>query len=168
MVLDFCFLGSLYTSLLALKHFRKCGEKSDKVLIITSSNAGLYPLPAAPLYAAAKHSSLGLARSMGQRVQRERIRVCALAPGLVPTGLASQDFVDKTDKSLITPVSQIVTTVNETLSSDKNTVVSEVSVDKIWYSEPPPFMDDAQRRVVTELVTAVCADNAKEKSEKKK
>ncbi|KPM46510.1 hypothetical protein AK830_g171 [Neonectria ditissima] len=151
-VLDINLLGASYTSILALQAFRRNPQGvKDRLLILTSSGAGLYPAPVQPLYAAAKHGIIGLARSMGQRHEAEGIRVCALVPGLVPTTIMPRDILDRTDKCLITPVSHIVAAVNDMLSSQRSATVCEASVDALFYREPPEFPDEAQRRVLLEV-----------------
>jgi len=54
LVVDICLKGVILSTFLALHYFRKNSSKSGKV-VITSSQAGLYAAPAAPLYASAKH-----------------------------------------------------------------------------------------------------------------
>jgi hypothetical protein len=95
---------------------------------------------------------------MGQRVESEGIRVCALVPGLVPTTIMPQEILDRTDKELFTPISHIVVAISDMLNSDRNATVCEASVDKLWYRDPPPFKDDAQRRVITEVSKSMGPD----------
>lgn len=79
-------VGVIYSSLLALRYFRRNPKEVQKpLLLLTSSGIGLYPGPAAPLYAAAKHGVTGLARSLAIRWAEERngFRCNALVPGLV-------------------------------------------------------------------------------------
>jgi NAD(P)-dependent dehydrogenase (short-subunit alcohol dehydrogenase family) len=81
-VLDVNLTGSCYTTLLALRYFRRNPPSvQDKLLILTSSGTGLYPLLTQPFYGAAKHGIIGLARSVGDRVKKEGIRVCAFRNG---------------------------------------------------------------------------------------
>lgn len=151
-VLDINLLGASYTSLLALRAFRRNPKGATQpLLVLTSSGAGIYPTPVQPFYAAAKHGIIGLARSMGQRHEEEGIRVCALVPGLVPTTIMPKEIIDRVDKSLITPVSHIVTAINDMLSNGRNGTVCEASVDQLFYRDPPDFPDVAQRRVILEV-----------------
>jgi NAD(P)-dependent dehydrogenase (short-subunit alcohol dehydrogenase family) len=151
-VLDINLTGASYTSLLALQAFRRNPiEVQDCLLVLTSSGAGIYPTPVQPFYAAAKHAIIGLARSMGERHADERIRVCALVPGLVPTPIMPKEIIDRADKSLITPISHIVVAINDMLQSDRNATVCEASVDQLFYRDQPKFPDEAQRRVIMEI-----------------
>lgn len=52
-------------------------------IICTASNAGLYPLPIAPLYAASKFGVVGLVRSMARVIEKARIQINALAPAVL-------------------------------------------------------------------------------------
>lgn len=56
---------------------------SRGLIICTASNAGVYPFPAAPLYAAAKAGVIGLVRSTAPIVERLQIQINALAPALL-------------------------------------------------------------------------------------
>lgn len=69
---------------------QKPSEEGDRGLILcTASNAGLYPLPTAPLYAASKFGVVGLVRSAAGLVEKENIKICALAPAVLGTYLVS-------------------------------------------------------------------------------
>ena len=52
-------------------------------IICTASNAGLYPFPTAPLYAASKAGVIGLVRSLGPLLERSNIQINALAPAVL-------------------------------------------------------------------------------------
>ena len=52
-------------------------------IICTASNAGLYPLPMAPLYAATKSGIIGLVRSLARRLEKSKIQINALAPAVL-------------------------------------------------------------------------------------
>ncbi len=54
-------------------------------IICTASNAGLYPLPIAPLYAASKFGVVGLVRSTARVVEKAGIQINALAPAVLGT-----------------------------------------------------------------------------------
>lgn len=59
-------------------------------LLITSSAAGLYPVPGHEVYAAAKAAVVGLTRSLAPLDAREGIRVCALCPRFVDTAMVAR------------------------------------------------------------------------------
>jgi NAD(P)-dependent dehydrogenase (short-subunit alcohol dehydrogenase family) len=52
-------------------------------IICTASNAGIYPFPIAPLYAATKSGVIGLVRSLARSLEREQIQINALAPAVI-------------------------------------------------------------------------------------
>lgn len=52
-------------------------------IICTASNAGLYPFPVSPLYAAAKAGVIGLVRSTAPIVERHQIQINGLAPAVL-------------------------------------------------------------------------------------
>jgi NAD(P)-dependent dehydrogenase (short-subunit alcohol dehydrogenase family) len=52
-------------------------------IICTASNAGLYPLPVAPLYAASKFGAVGLVRSTARVIERAKMQINALAPAVL-------------------------------------------------------------------------------------
>lgn len=56
---------------------------SKGTIICTASNAGLYPFPVAPIYAASKFGVNGLVRSMARPLAKEAIQINALAPAVL-------------------------------------------------------------------------------------
>lgn len=56
---------------------------SKGLIVCTASNAGLYPFPVAPVYSATKHGVIGLVRSLARPLEKERIRINALAPAVI-------------------------------------------------------------------------------------
>ena len=74
-------------------------------IVVTASAAGIYPLPSVPQYAATKHGLVGLARSMGPVGAAVNIRINALCPALVTTGLLSSALQDALE-DILTNVGQ--------------------------------------------------------------
>jgi NAD(P)-dependent dehydrogenase (short-subunit alcohol dehydrogenase family) len=66
-------------------------ERSHGAVVITSSMAGVMPLPANPLYAMTKFALVGLVRSIHGELERRGIRINALCPGAVATPLIGED-----------------------------------------------------------------------------
>jgi len=65
-------------------HYMQKNTSSHKGLIMcTSSNAGLYPFPMAPMYAVAKHGVVGAVRSLAPRLEKDGIRINALCPNCI-------------------------------------------------------------------------------------
>lgn len=59
------------------------GSPSRGSIVVTASNAGLYPFPVAPLYAAAKAGLVNLVRSLAPVVIRSNIQINAIAPAVL-------------------------------------------------------------------------------------
>ena len=59
------------------------GPASKGTIVCTASNAGLYPFPVAPLYAASKFGVVGLVRSLARPLEKEAIQINALAPAVL-------------------------------------------------------------------------------------
>lgn len=70
---------------LAVHYMNKKKESgaSRGSIICTASNAGLYPLPMAPLYAATKFGVVGLVRSLERVIAKANIQINALAPAVL-------------------------------------------------------------------------------------
>lgn len=66
-------------------------EPANGAVVVTSSMAGVVPLPANPLYALTKFSLIGLVRSIHGELERRGIRINALCPGAVATPLMGED-----------------------------------------------------------------------------
>ncbi len=66
-------------------------EQAHGAVVVTSSMAGVMPLPANPLYAVTKYGLVGLVRSIHQELERRGIRINALCPGAVATPLMGDD-----------------------------------------------------------------------------
>ena len=81
--------ASVLTSAQAVPHMRKRGGGA---IVLTSSTAGLVGGHVSPLYAAAKHAIVGLAKSLGMRYAAEKIRVNAVCPGPIDTPMFPRFF----------------------------------------------------------------------------
>jgi NAD(P)-dependent dehydrogenase (short-subunit alcohol dehydrogenase family) len=65
------------------KETRIDGNSSNGLIICTASNAGIYPFPVAPLYAASKSGVIGLVRSTARLIAGQNIQINALAPAVI-------------------------------------------------------------------------------------
>ncbi len=85
--------GVYFTIVKALPHIGENGASA----VITSSNAGIQGFPYLAPYSAAKAASAALARSLSVDLQKHKVRVNSVAPGLIDTpghqvmGVAQED-----------------------------------------------------------------------------
>ena len=66
-------------------------EQAKGAVVVTSSMAGIIPLPANPLYSRTKWALIGFVRSVHGELERRGIRINALCPGAVATPLMGDD-----------------------------------------------------------------------------
>ncbi|KAK4675665.1 hypothetical protein QC764_506270 [Podospora pseudoanserina] len=142
--------GVVYSIKLAIYYMdQKPSEEGDPGLILcTASNAGLYPLPTAPLYAASKFGVVGLVRSAAGLVEKENIKICALAPAVLETNIAPRKLYDG---MVITPMETLIKAVDRFVKGGKevNGQVVEVHGGDITVREAHAFVDaDTERNFV--------------------
>jgi NAD(P)-dependent dehydrogenase (short-subunit alcohol dehydrogenase family) len=74
-----------------IRHMLKSG---GGVIVNNASIAGMIADPGITPYVAAKHAVIGLSKAAALEYARQKIRINALAPGLVETGMTKQWFDD--------------------------------------------------------------------------
>jgi NAD(P)-dependent dehydrogenase (short-subunit alcohol dehydrogenase family) len=97
-------------------------ERTNGAVVVTSSMAGLMPLPGNPVYAATKWALIGLVRSVHGDLDARGIRINALCPGAVATPLMGEDphaFFDQMGLPAFEP-EVLASTVVEMLASDRS------------------------------------------------
>lgn len=90
--------GVLYTVALAVQQFRRQEKDAQGwrgKLGLVASICGICPVPALPVYSAAKYGVVGLTRTYGKLLLAEGITVNAVCPGVVRTGINSEAFYKK-------------------------------------------------------------------------
>lgn len=93
--------GVLYTVALAVQQFRR--QEPDArgwrgKLGLVASICGIAPVPALPVYSAAKHGVVGFTLTYGKMLPAEGITVNAVCPGITRTGINSEEFYRKIEK----------------------------------------------------------------------
>ncbi len=74
-----------------IRHMLKSG---GGVIVNNASIAGMIADPGITPYVAAKHAVIGLSKAAALEYARQKIRINALAPGLVETGMTKHWFED--------------------------------------------------------------------------
>ncbi|KAI9016198.1 hypothetical protein DFJ74DRAFT_679751 [Hyaloraphidium curvatum] len=85
--LDVCLTGAIIGTRMALTAFEK-GKKDKGAVVLTSSMAGLFPVPDMPVYAAAKTGVVAFVRSLAGLKSRG-IRANCICPGGAQTGFTA-------------------------------------------------------------------------------
>ncbi len=62
-------------------------------IICTASNAGLYPLPIAPMYTISKHAIVGAVRSLAKPLEADGIRINGICPNCIGTTILSSPLL---------------------------------------------------------------------------
>lgn len=88
-------------------------------IVTTASAAGIYPLPTCPQYSATKHGLVGLVRSLAPAASIVNIRINALCPAFVVTGLAPPGLIDSMKEEQITPMSTMMQCFSELANIDE-------------------------------------------------
>ncbi|KAI0121858.1 NAD(P)-binding protein [Daldinia grandis] len=144
--LDVNLTGVIYTVKLAAHYIRK--NKPDPTtgsrgtIICTASNAGLYPFPVAPMYAASKAGVIGLVRSLARVLERVNIRINALAPAVLESGLAPSKALF--EEMIVTPQETLIKGIAQLIGDPKiNGAVAEIHGDSVTLRPPPEYVDEA-------------------------
>jgi 15-hydroxyprostaglandin dehydrogenase (NAD) len=85
-IVDIDLVAVIDATRLAVREMRRAG--SGGAIVNTASLIGLWPMPDAPVYAAAKAGVVNFTRSLGYLVEESGIRVNAICPELVDTPMA--------------------------------------------------------------------------------
>ncbi|KAL7619888.1 hypothetical protein AAE478_010435 [Parahypoxylon ruwenzoriense] len=137
--------GVIYTVKLAAHYIKKNEPDpttgSRGCIICTASNAGLYPFPVAPVYAASKAGVIGLVRSLGRVLERVHIQINALAPAVLETAIASSKALF--EEMIVTPHSTLVRGVAKLIADPSVTgSVAEIHGDNVTVRPHHDYVDD--------------------------
>ncbi|SPO07180.1 probable short chain dehydrogenase/reductase [Cephalotrichum gorgonifer] len=142
------FLGVIYSVKLAVHYMHKNTDDSSPSrgsIIVTASNAGLYPFPVAPLYAASKAGVINLVRSMAPVLAKSNIQINALAPAVLETNIAPSSDLFK--DMIITPMSTLTAGVARLIADPSLTgQVAEIHGESVTPRLPPDYVDEDSRK----------------------
>ncbi|KIV97383.1 hypothetical protein PV10_01139 [Exophiala mesophila] len=136
-------------------------------LVITSSCAGLYPFPLAPLYNATKHGVLALTRAVSPLLATDNIAVNCICPAYVDTAMTPSGVTALWPPEYITPISTMLRAYDELTdergrvdksdgkSDGEDGVVKagqsvECVVDRLFYRKPVDYADESQKFLIEE------------------
>ncbi|KAK4579877.1 hypothetical protein LTR86_000078 [Recurvomyces mirabilis] len=162
MCFDVNLVGQYYGIKLAA-HYMSLDSTAGKAkrggkIVVTSSGAGIYPSPFAPQYAASKHALVGLVRSLApisapvvqNSQEATNIRINAICPALVRTGLAPPGLLEQFKEEQLTPMETMLRCFSaladfenvgkaDWVESGKNGETVEGNLtDLIWHQPPQP------------------------------
>ncbi|KAI2635888.1 NAD(P)-binding protein [Hypomontagnella submonticulosa] len=143
--LDVNLTGAIYSVKLATHYIKK--NTPDPVtgsrgcIICTASNAGLYPFPVAPLYAASKAGVILLVRSLARILERVHIQINALAPAVLescitPSKALFQEMVVTPHSTLVKGIAQLVG--DRTITG----TVAEIHGESVTLRAPHEYVDE--------------------------
>ncbi|KAG0646832.1 15-hydroxyprostaglandin dehydrogenase [Hyphodiscus hymeniophilus] len=148
---DINLVGTLYKSVdwklavkLAVHYMRKTPSQRKGLIVCTASNAGLYPFSIAPMYGTSKHGVVGTVRSLAKPLESEGIRINAICPNCIATGLADDNLFSR---MLLTPMSVAIDAVREFVTNQAMTgVTAEISGETFTIRDPPEMIDEMTRK----------------------
>lgn len=146
-IMDVNLSGVIYSVKLAIHYMSKneLSGSSRGSIICTASNAGLYPFPVSPLYAAAKSGVIGLVRSTAPVLERQKIQINALAPAVLVTNIAPSKDLFK--DMIITPMSTLVKGVAQFINdSHLSGEIAEIHGDSVTLRPPHEYVDEDSKK----------------------
>lgn len=152
-------IGVYYGIKLAANYMARNSKPGGKI-VITSSSAGLYALPAVPQYTATKHALVGLVRALAPKAVAKGVTINALCPAMVATNLAPPGLMDHFSKEQVTPMSSMLRAYDELMDDEKclNGQILEVSLSNLWYREEIAAQGEGKMR--TDKAIAAAWDQA--------
>ncbi|KAL1857425.1 hypothetical protein Daus18300_010398 [Diaporthe australafricana] len=146
-IMDVDLSGVIYSVKLAIHYMSKNPSTgpSRGSIICTASNAGLYPFPVSPLYAAAKAGVIGLVRSTAPVLERHKIQINGLAPAVLVTNIAPSKELFK--GMIITPMSTLIKGVSNFLDDPSlSGELAEIHGDNATLRPPHDYVDEDSKK----------------------
>jgi NAD(P)-dependent dehydrogenase (short-subunit alcohol dehydrogenase family) len=111
--------------------------KEGGSIVVTGSLAGVVPYAIDPLYSMTKHAVTGLVRSLKQELQQSGLRINALCPGGIDTGIIPQQ--QRTDDAVFMRAEHVAGEVIDLfITPESGATWAKVSESKpAWIMHPP-------------------------------
>lgn len=147
--LDINLKAVMLTAYLAQHYMRQNPGSIGGCLVSTSSVGGIYPSPFCPIYSAAKHGVIGFTRSIAKHYYvHDKIRVNAIMPGTMRTGLLSEQEWEHFRDQQWTRVEDVVSVVEMLLDEKENHwgKCVEVSGEGHFFRDGIPYSTEGMRK----------------------
>jgi NAD(P)-dependent dehydrogenase (short-subunit alcohol dehydrogenase family) len=96
------------------------------------------------MYGTSKHGVVGTVRSLAKSLQPEGIRINAICPNCIATGLADDNLFSQ---MLLTPMSVAIDAIRVFVANQSMTgVTAEISGEKFTIRDPPELVDELTRK----------------------
>ncbi|XTI82275.1 hypothetical protein V2W45_15649 [Cenococcum geophilum] len=140
-------LYGVYYGAKLFAHYAALNPVPGGRIVITTSTAGLYGLPAISQYSAAKHVLVGLTRSLAPRAAAHDITVNCICPTMVPTGLVPTGLMERFPNEHVTSMSTILRAFDELMDekANRNGECVEDAMQDLFYRTPPEPMGESQK-----------------------
>ncbi|KXJ93404.1 hypothetical protein Micbo1qcDRAFT_194592 [Microdochium bolleyi] len=135
-------LDAVYTTTyLAQHYFRQTPQaaltqgpgsssSTDQSIVMTASSGGIYPSGFCPLYTGAKHGVVGFMRAIAPSFYKnDKIRVNAVCPGPLRTGLLTKEAWDQFPQELLTDTDKVAAVVLMLIEGRDGAPISETRID---------------------------------------
>jgi NAD(P)-dependent dehydrogenase (short-subunit alcohol dehydrogenase family) len=110
-------------------------------IIVTSSVAGISPLIIDPVYSMSKHASVGLVLSLAPVIEPQGVRLNAICPGAVDTGIVPPDMKPITRLSPPSFIADVVVEVLESVSAGGVWVAMSDEPKAVWRHSFAPLQE---------------------------
>jgi NAD(P)-dependent dehydrogenase (short-subunit alcohol dehydrogenase family) len=110
-------------------------------IIVTSSVAGISPLIIDPVYSMSKHASVGLVLSLAPVIEPQGVRLNAICPGAVDTGIVPPDMKPITRLSPPSFIADVVVEVLESVSAGGVWVAMSDDPKAVWRHSFAPLQE---------------------------
>jgi len=140
-------LYSVYYGIKLFAHYARKNKQPGGRVVITGSCLSLYGVQGMAQYNTAKHGLLGLTRSTGPQFKDERIFINAILPGMVDTGIQTQDMMALYPKDHWTTIDAVIAAYDSFLNSEDAGQTTEVAINELIPRKQPEYGNESQRYI---------------------